>query len=380
MFVSLRSEGIKKGVHLATTTGHNHRTAKNPEPRIDPTRTHLNQHIIKTAETIPEAVQRRISGAGVKLPKDAQVVAQELTLGASPEYFRPDYHPDDPNGWGKYDSERLEQWKERTMDWLEDRFGKENLVDVVLHLDERTPHIHAMVLPITEVELKKRRTAEQIKNNEPNETYTKTKWNRSKVFGLAQHYEMQDEYAKALAPLGLKRGISKKLTGKEHKSTREYEREQWDLLNSEIVYPNTSFEMDTDVEASFKMPKPKFMEGTKSYIERCESNIRELIRDGIAEDYEFKVKEFEEAFEKAKDFTASLASEAKQQKEKNDILTGALARISQAIDNPDLVKKIMEQQDPNKKLEMEIEAISDTVEIKRKTPKNSKKSNTPSPQ
>lgn len=370
MFVSLRTEGIKRGGHLVAASEHNHRTSKEPDSRIDPKRTNQNQHLVKTAETLPEAIQKRMSEAGVKLPKNANVVAQELVLSASPEYFRPAYHRDDPEGWGKYDKEKMEKWKDTTMDWLKDKFGEKNLVDVVLHLDERTPHIHAIVLPITEVELKHRRTNAQKEAGEPNTTYTKTKWNRSKIFGLKQHFEMQDEYGEALSPLGLHRGISKKLSKTQHKSIKDYHREQWELLNSEIVYPNTDFKMDTDIEASFKMPKPKNFESAKSYAKRCEKDIRDIIKNGIADDYNFKVEEFKEAFEKAKYFTASLANEAKQQKEKNDILTSALKRITKAIENPELVKKILEQQDPEKKLDREIETISDTVKLKKKTPSN----------
>ncbi|MGP9572795.1 MobV family relaxase [Halomonas sp. AOP5-CZ2-32] len=370
MFVTLRTEGIKRGSHLSTAGEHNHRTSKEPDSRVDPERTHLNQHLVKTAETVPEAVQKRISEAGVKLPKNANVVAQELVLGASPEYFRPSYHPEDPNGKGKYEPERLEAWKEKTMNWLKDRFGEKNIVDAVLHLDETTPHIHAMVLPIAEVELKHRRTNAQKEAGEPNTTYMKTKWNRSQVFGLAQHYEMQDEYADALSSLGLHRGISKKLTKKQHKTVKDYHREQWELLNSEIVYPNTDFKMDTDIESSFTMPKPKTFESAKKYAERCEGDIREIIKNGIADDYEFKVKEFEKAFDKAKDFTASLANEAKEQMEKNHILTNALKQITKAIENPELVRKILEQQDPEKKLDRETNIISNTVKVRKKAPKN----------
>ncbi len=366
MFVSLRTKGIRKGSHLTVTSGHNHRTSKEVDKRIDPTRTHLNQHLIKTADDIPKAVYKRIKESGAKPPKDAVVMAQEVTLSASPEYFRPSYHRDDPEGWGKYDPERMEVWRDLTVDWLKNKFGKDNIVDVVLHLDERTPHIHAIVTPITEVTLKKRRTAKQKEANEPNETYTKLKWNRTQVFGHDEHNSFQGEYANALKSLGLKKGIPKKLTKQEHKSIKDYHKEQWELLQSEIVYPDTSYKVDSKIEG-FKLPEPKMFESAKTYIKRCTEEIKDIVSEQIDDSYQFKIKQFNEALEMSKTFTALLAHEAQEQKEKNDILTKTLIRINDAIDNPDLVNKILAMEDPEKKLDTKTELVSDAVKFRKKT-------------
>lgn len=43
----------------------------------------------------------------------------------------------------------LEQWKRESIEWLEQKFGKENVLSAVVHMDEYTPHIHAIVTPIT---------------------------------------------------------------------------------------------------------------------------------------------------------------------------------------------------------------------------------------
>lgn len=44
----------------------------------------------------------------------------------------------------------LEKWKADSMKWLEDNFGKENILSAVYHGDEFTPHIQASVIPITQ--------------------------------------------------------------------------------------------------------------------------------------------------------------------------------------------------------------------------------------
>lgn len=43
----------------------------------------------------------------------------------------------------------LDKWTQKSMKWLEETWGKENIQHAVLHVDEYTPHIHAMVTPIT---------------------------------------------------------------------------------------------------------------------------------------------------------------------------------------------------------------------------------------
>lgn len=43
---------------------------------------------------------------------------------------------------------RLDNWIDANLKWLRDTFGEDNLVSCVLHMDEKTPHLHATVVPI----------------------------------------------------------------------------------------------------------------------------------------------------------------------------------------------------------------------------------------
>ena len=45
---------------------------------------------------------------------------------------------------------RLDEWVQANGSYIEEEYGKDNLVRFVLHLDERTPHIHAVTVNITE--------------------------------------------------------------------------------------------------------------------------------------------------------------------------------------------------------------------------------------
>lgn len=57
---------------------------------------------------------------------------------------------------------KLDDWCWDNIEWLQDTFGKDNVISAVLHLDEKTPHIHATVVPIVAGE---RRKAKQEDNN-----------------------------------------------------------------------------------------------------------------------------------------------------------------------------------------------------------------------
>ena len=130
----------------------------------------------------PEAdVRSRIEGAGVRVAKNA-VLAVEVLMTASPEYFRPDH----PERAGSYAPARLKAWQQAVTDWARDRWG-DNLVSMTVHLDEATPHAHAVVVPI---------------NPKTNRLSAKAMI----TGGRKMLAELQDSYAGALAPLGLERG------------------------------------------------------------------------------------------------------------------------------------------------------------------------------
>lgn len=58
------------------------------------------------------------------------------------------------------------------MKWLKDTFGSENLVSCVLHLDEKTPHLHATIVPIVTTErLRKKREGEKSMKRNPGHAY-----------------------------------------------------------------------------------------------------------------------------------------------------------------------------------------------------------------
>jgi hypothetical protein len=76
-------------------------------------------------------------------PQKNAAAAIEIVISTSPEWM---------------DSHKPHEWKAYFKDaraFLEERYGKENLVHWAVHYDEKTPHLHAIVVPIMAAELGK---------------------------------------------------------------------------------------------------------------------------------------------------------------------------------------------------------------------------------
>lgn len=128
--------------------------------------------------TLDEAVFGRLEKLRVKY-SDGDCLGVEFMMSASPEYFR-----DKVELAGEWDKEKAEDFKNVCKKFLIDIYG-DNMVHGVYHLDESTPHIHAVMTPVYDGKL-----------------YP------YKFFGTKeQMVELQDEFGKAVEVLGLQRGL-----------------------------------------------------------------------------------------------------------------------------------------------------------------------------
>ena len=110
---------------------------------IDADRTELNRLVLGNEPDPRRAVASHIETHGARIQKGNQRPFTRLILSASPEHFR----PGDPAAGGTWEPDRLEAWTKASTDWLRQEFG-DDCVHAALHLDETTPHIHALVVPI----------------------------------------------------------------------------------------------------------------------------------------------------------------------------------------------------------------------------------------
>ena len=108
--------------------------ASNPD--IDTSRSKYNFHIVKPEERYYHFIQNRIEQAGCRTRKDSTRFVDTLVT-ASPEFFK-----------GKSPKE-IQAFFQRAADFLIGRVGRENIVSAVVHMDEKTPHLHLTFVPLT---------------------------------------------------------------------------------------------------------------------------------------------------------------------------------------------------------------------------------------
>lgn len=96
-------------------------------------------------------------------------------------------------------SKKLNSWIVENKKFLEEKYGKENIVRFTLHRDERTPHLHAVVVPLT---ADGRLSAFEIIGNKKDLK------------------DLQNHYAEKMNPFGLERGVEN--TGIKHEDAKAY--------------------------------------------------------------------------------------------------------------------------------------------------------------
>ena len=178
-FAILRVHKLRSPEKIEVAAAHNRRDGS--VPNADPTRPSVAQ--LGTdgpiLEEIKAVIDRRVTHPGARVRANS-VRAMEVMLSASPEYFRPGA----PEKSGEWDKDRMRAWLGAAWSWLQQEMPGE-LVDVRLHLDEATPHLQAILVPVT--------ADGRLSANE--------------LFTRATLREMQTSYAAALAKLGIERGI-----------------------------------------------------------------------------------------------------------------------------------------------------------------------------
>ena len=175
-----------KGPEIGNIEAHNERTkekyASNPD--VDTSRSKYNFHLVKPPGKYRAESERQIAAAGCRTRKDSIRMIETL-FTASPEFFK-----------GKK-REEIRVFFEEALHFLEQHQSKETIISAVVHMDEKTPHMHLCFVPLTE---DGRLSAKDIMGNKKKLTW----W--------------QDEFWKHMVKKfpDLERGESASLTGRDH--------------------------------------------------------------------------------------------------------------------------------------------------------------------
>ena len=175
-----------KGPEIGHIEAHNERTkekyASNPD--VDTGRSHLNFHLVPPERKYRAEAEKQIAAAGCRTRSDSVRVVEALVT-ASPEFFK-----------SKKRSE-VKAYFTEALDFIQKHQSKDTIISAVVHMDEKTPHMHLCFVPLTE---DKRLSAKEIVGNKKKLTW----W--------------QDEFWKHMVKKypDLERGESASETGRTH--------------------------------------------------------------------------------------------------------------------------------------------------------------------
>ena len=247
-----------KGPEIGNIETHNERSkekyASNPD--VDLSRSKDNFHLITPTDKYRTQAEAKIKEYGCRTRKDSVRIVETLVT-ASPEFFQ-----------GKKKAE-ISAFFEHALSFLTSEIGEDRFISAVMHMDEKTPHMHVSFVPITQ---DGRLSAKDILGN------------RKKLS------QWQDKYWRHMVERfpDLERGESASKTGRDHipprifKQATNLNRQAQKIL--ELLADTNAFNAKknaADLEALLKKFFPelgKFLSKTKQY----DQAIRSLKRENTA--------------------------------------------------------------------------------------------------
>lgn len=284
----LRIEKIKNLVALGRAYNHNYRTTKSAAPHSIEELRGRNQELVSDSFGTKDRNFVNIYRSKVrdseyyqshKVRKNA-VPAIEILLTYSKEQE------------GRFD---IEEWKKDNVEWLQETFGKQNVISAMFHDDERDMadangtgrHIHAIVLPFDE----------------------RGCLNASMVVGGKRELaSYQIAYAERMAKFGLERGELNK--SNRHMSPADYHKRVDRQLERDKQY----------------IPVPEEKEAAVDYVKRLEQPLWQIARDhtDVVLDFErenFKRKQEEDIKKRKKsldDKLKEIENDKRERKQNRD--------------------------------------------------------------
>ena len=140
-----------KGPEIGHIESHNERTkekyASNPD--VDTARSHLNVHLVTPQRKYRAEAEKQIAEACCRTRSDSVRLVEALVT-ATPEFFK-----------GKKKAE-IKAYFQEALDFIREHQDQKTIISAVVHMDEKTPHMHLCFVPLT---ADKRLSAKEIVGN-----------------------------------------------------------------------------------------------------------------------------------------------------------------------------------------------------------------------
>ena len=292
---------IKKAKGTSDATQSDHIERKIIPKNADPTRTHLNRVLVEYPDGVhgrDEAIAHRLNTAGIKrkITHDQVRVVRVVLSGT---------HEDMMNIQEKG---KLDGWCSDSIQWLQATFGKDNVVAAHLHMDEKTPHIHAAVVPIVTGERRKAKKEQENGKRKYRKKSDTVRLCADDLFNRQTLIAYHDNYARVMAKYGLQRGVR----GSEarHTSTTQYYRDIKKKNDTLDVENKRLQEQKAEAEQELKRAKKEVQtEKLKGAATIAAINIAESVGSLFGSN---KVKVLERRNEDLQDRILELEEDARQ--------------------------------------------------------------------
>ena len=221
-FAIFRIKKLRTPEEISKVGNHNDRRGKLPD-NVDPSRLRLNRSFIDDTRPLLERVRAKLEGK--KYRHDA-VKAVEIVCAFSPgcEEFVP-----------------VDEWAKTSIGFIKNKFGTDNLVSAVIHLDEQTPHLQCVIVPLVGERLAAKR-----------------------IFGTRQKMrDLQTSYHDAVKEFGLIRGT--KGSSRPHLSMQE-------------IYQGTQEGMEIVKTTLDALPKKSHWESWEKYNEKLREHVTTALK------------------------------------------------------------------------------------------------------
>lgn len=260
------------GNHIDRTEGHEHNYSHIDKTQESP---NLNFHLPdeKHSMSLQDAINFRIKQGynGERKIRTDAVTFNTHILSGSHEDMKEIFK----------DKEKSNAWIKDNYEFIKKEFGEKNIVRFSLHLDEKTPHIHAVTVPLT----------------------PDGRLSSKEVLGNPKTLrERHDTYAQAMKPYGLERG--KRDTGISHEDAKAYYSRMKEAIEPEkdLTVHNKFLGVELNVN------KDKTIEKLKSALESQRSFSNSLKTENEKLKLEHKAIK-QKADEYSKNFMSAISSE-----------------------------------------------------------------------
>jgi Plasmid recombination enzyme len=199
----LRTEKVKSRAQITEAAEHNFRLRQ--QANINSANTHLNKILVNSLDvdvTKASDLQKKLTvfykELGIKERSD-NVLMMEFVVSASPEFFE------------NKTPAQIEFWAKHQVDFFQKKFPGQIKI-AVLHLDEKTPHLHFMIG--TEMKSVKKY------KNQKGEFFKETWSLNADRYNPKFLVDLHTEHAKHNEKFGLKRGVKGSM--RNHTSLKEF--------------------------------------------------------------------------------------------------------------------------------------------------------------